>query len=65
MRFDGLVLEISQGTFCMTMVHSNDISGQIILILLLDQISQRREMRLEQVHLVKFNAKLNELLFKS
>ena len=39
-------------------LHSTAISGQIILILMLDQYSQRRKMRLEQEHLKKFKANL-------
>ena len=42
--------EICEGTFCLKMVDSTAISGQIFLILLLDRFSQRRIMRLEQAH---------------
>ena len=47
MRFDGSVSENLRGDFCMKMVDSTVISGLIILILMLDQFSQRRKVRLE------------------
>ena len=50
MRFDGLVSENLRGDFCLKMFDSTAISGQIFLILMLDQFSQRRKMRLEQAH---------------
>ena len=43
----GQCMKICEGTFCLKMVDSTAISGQIILILMLDQLSQRRKMRLE------------------
>ena len=46
----GQCLKICEGTFCLKMVDSNAISGQIFLILMLDRFSQRRKMRLEQAH---------------
>ena len=45
-RFDGSV-KISEGTFCLKMVHSTAISGQTFLILMLDEFSQRRKMHLQ------------------
>ena len=59
----GQCLKICEGTFCLKMVYFTAISGQIILILMLNQFSQRRKMRLELAHLIKFNAKLYELFF--
>ena len=47
------------------MVDSTAISGQIFLILILDQFSQRRKIRLEQANLIKIIAKLNELVSRS
>ena len=43
------------------MVDSIAISGQIILILILNQFSQRRKSRLEQAYLIKYKAKVYEL----
>ena len=40
----------------MKMVDSTAISGQILSILMLDQFSQRRKMRLEQAHLMPTRA---------
>ena len=58
MRFDGSVyLKICEGTFCFKMVDSTAISGQIFLMLMLDQFAQHRKMRLEQAHLIKIIAK--------
>ena len=45
------------------MLDSNAISGQIILILMLDQFFQRRKMRLERTH--PMQAKPSELFFLS
>ena len=45
---------------CLKMVDSTAISGQIFLILMLDQFSQRRKMRLERANLIKIIAKLYE-----
>ena len=59
----GQCLKICEGTFCLKMVDSTAISGQIFLILMLDQFSQRRKMRLELAHSIKFSAKLYELFF--
>ena len=42
----GQCLKVCEGIFCLKMVYSTAISGQIILILMLDQFSQRRKMRL-------------------
>ena len=47
------------------MVDFTAISGQIFLILMLDQFSQRRKMRLQRANLGKIIAKLNELSFRS
>ena len=44
------------------MVDSTAISGQIFLILMLDQFSQ---LRLEQANLIQIIAKLFELVFTS
>ena len=41
----GQCLKTCEETFCLKMVDSAAISGQIILILMLDQFSQRRKMR--------------------
>ena len=48
----GQCLKICGGTFCLKMVDSTTISGQIFLILMLDRFSQRRKMRLEQANLI-------------
>ena len=50
--------------FCLKMVHSTAISGQIFLILMLDQFSQRRKMRLEQANLMLSRAKPSELFLE-
>ena len=50
MRLDGSVSENLLGDFCFRMVDSTAISGRIILILMLDQFSQRRKLRHEQAH---------------
>ena len=46
MRFDGSVSENLWGDFLPEMVDSTAISGQIFLILMLDQFSQRRRCAL-------------------
>ena len=62
----GQRLKVCEGTFCMKMVYSTAISGQIFLILLLDRFSQRRKMRLERANLIKkIIAKLYELFFRT
>ena len=53
----GQCLKICEGTFCLKIVYCTAISGQIILILRLDQFSQRRKMRLEQAHSMQPRAK--------
>ena len=53
----GQYLKICEGTFCLKMVDSTAISGWIISILMLDQFSQRRKMRLELAHLMQLRAK--------
>ena len=58
-------LKICEGTFCLKMVDFNVISGQIFLILMLSQFSQRRKMLSERVNLIKIIAKLYELFFRS
>ena len=55
-------LDICEGTFCLKMVDSTAISGRISSILMLDQFSQRRKMRLEQAHLMHLWNKLHEHL---
>ena len=47
------------------MVDSTAISDQIFLILMLDKFSQRRKMRLELAHPIKFSTKLYELFYGS
>ena len=54
----GQCLKICEGTFCLKMVDSTAIYGQIFLILMLVQFSQRRKMLLFKAHLRKFRAKL-------
>ena len=49
----GQCLKICEGTFCLRMVDFTAISGQILLILMRGQFSQRRKMRLERVNLGK------------
>ena len=61
----GQCLKICEGTFCLNMVDSTAISGQIILTLMLDQFSQLRKMRLELAHLMQPRAKPSELFFRS
>ena len=60
----GQCLKICEGTLCLKMVDSTAISGQIILILMLDQFSQRRKMRLKQAYLIKLRAKPSELVLE-
>ena len=48
----GQCLKISEGTFCQKMDDSNTIIGLTISILMLDQFSRRRKMRLEQANLL-------------
>ena len=55
MGFDGSVSENLRGLL--------PENGQIFLILMLNQLSQRRKMRLEQANLIKIIAKLYELFF--
>ena len=57
----GQCLKVCEGTSCMKMVYSIAISGQIILILMLDRFSQRRKMRLEQAYPMQPRAKPCEL----
>ena len=54
----GRCLKICEGTSCLKMVDSTAISGEIFLMLMLDQFFQRRKIRLEQVNLIKIIAKL-------
>ena len=61
----GQCLKICERTFSLKMVDSTAISGQIFLILMLDQFSQHRKMRLEQAHPMQYRAKLSELFFIS
>ena len=44
----GQCLKICEGTFCLKMVDSTAISGQIFLILMLDQFSQRKKFALNR-----------------
>ena len=60
----GQCLIICEGTFCLKMVYSIAISGRIISILMLDQFSQRRKMRLELAHRMQPRAKPSELLLE-
>ena len=53
----GQCLKICKGTSCLKMVDSTAISGRIISILMLDQFSQRRKMRLEQANRMQPRAK--------
>ena len=61
----GQCLKICEGTFCLKMVDSTAVSGQIFLILMLDQFFQRRKMRLERAHLMQPSTKRFELLFRN
>ena len=61
----GQCLKICDGTFCLKMVDSTAISGQIFLILMLVQFSQCRKMRLELAHPRKYKPRLHELFFRS
>ena len=60
----GQCLKICEGTFCLKMVHCTAISGRIISILMLDQFSQRKKMRLELTHLIQPRAKPSELFLE-
>ena len=60
----GQCLRICEGTFCLKVVYSTAISDRIISILMLDQFSQRRKMRLERANLRKVIAKLYELFLE-
>ena len=59
MRFDGSVSENLEGTFCQKMADSIAILVQFFSILVLDQFSQCRKMRLELAHLKKLKPRLN------
>ena len=48
----GECLKICEENFCLKKVDKTAFSGYIILILMLDQFSQRRKMRIEQTHLI-------------
>ena len=61
----GQCLKICEGTFCLKMVDFIAISGQIFLILMLDQFFQRSKIRLERANLIKIIAKLYLLFFRS
>ena len=56
-------VKICEGTVCLKMVDITAIFGQIFLILILDQFSQPRMMRLERANLRKVIAKLYEPFF--
>ena len=60
----GQCLKICEGTFCLKMVDSTTISSQFFLILMLDQFSQRKKMRLEQAHPMQPRAKPSELFLE-
>ena len=60
----GMCLKICEGTFSLKMVDSTAISGYIFSILMLEQFSQRRNMRFELPHLIKFSAKLYKHFLK-
>ena len=49
----GHYLKISEGTFYLKMTDSNAIFGSALSILMLDQFSRRRKMRLERVDLMQ------------
>ena len=49
----GQCLKICERNFCLKMVDFTAISVQIFLILMLDQLSQRRKMRFERMNLIK------------
>ena len=59
----GQCLKIYEGTFWLKIADSIAILVQIFSILMLDQFSRRRKMRLEQAHLTHPWNKLYELLF--
>ena len=44
-------LKISEGTFCLKMTDSKTTFGTTLSILMLDQFSRRKKMRLEKGHL--------------
>ena len=60
----GQYLKICEGTFCLKMVDSTAISGQIFLIFMLDQFSQRKKMHHEHANLIRIIAKLYELFLE-
>ena len=53
----GQCLKIREGTFCQKMAESNATFCSTLSILMLDQFSRRRKMRLEQAHLMDPGAK--------
>ena len=59
----GQCLKISEGTFCLKVTDSNAIFGSTLSILMLDQFSRRRKMRLERAHLIQPGTKQFELFF--
>ena len=61
----GQCLKICEGTFCLKMVDSTAISGQMFINLMLKWFSQRRKMRPEQAHQIHPRAKASELFFIS
>ena len=64
MRFDESVPESLLGDFCLKMVESTAISGQIFLILMLDRSSQRRKMHLMQANPMQSIAKPSKLFLQ-
>ena len=58
----GQYLKICEGTFCLKMVDSTAVSGQIFLILMRDQFSQRIKMRLIQARRMQELSTSNFLL---
>ena len=57
-------LKICEGTYCLKMVGSTANSGLIISILMLDEFSQRRKIRLDLAHLIQPKAKPFELFLE-
>ena len=57
----GQCMKISEGTFCLKMTDSNTIFGSTLSILMIDQFSRRRKMRLERAHLMQPATKRFEL----
>ena len=58
----GQCLKVCKGTCWLKVVYCTAISGKIILILRLDQFSQRRKMRIEQANPMQHRAIIYDVI---